>query len=60
MKLYLKLLMFTLMISDARIIVNEIMRESAAKVQKVQKVLWSMLEERCFCAFHFRFWENRV
>ena len=29
MKLYLKLLMFTLMISDARIIVNEIMRESA-------------------------------
>ena len=27
MKLYLKLLMFTLMISDARIIVNEIMRE---------------------------------
>ena len=53
MKLYLKLLMFTLMISDARIIVNEIMRE-------VQKVLWSMLEERCFCAFHFRFWENRV
>ena len=33
MKLYLKLLMFTLMISDARIIVNEIMRESAGKIE---------------------------
>ena len=33
MKLYLKLLMFTLMISDARIIVNEIMRESAEKLK---------------------------
>ena len=53
MKLYLKLLMFTLMISDARIIVNEIMRESAESPMV-------HAGERCFCAFHFRFWENRV
>ena len=58
MKLYLKLLMFTLMISDARIIVNEIMRESAAKVQKVQKVLWSMLE-RVLNSFDFLIYPSR-